>query len=97
MYFKISLVLLIFLYYFSALVNTHVHADHITGTGEIKKRLPTCKSVIAGVSKAKADVQIKEGDVINFGSYSLECYSTPGHTDGEFCSKWLKPFLYIVF
>lgn len=63
-------------------VNTHVHADHITGTGEIKKRIRTCKSVIAEVSKAKADVHINEGDTVNFGQFKLECYSTPGHTDG---------------
>ncbi|KAK7105346.1 hypothetical protein V1264_016740 [Littorina saxatilis] len=63
-------------------VNTHVHADHITGTGEIKKRVAGCKSLISKVSTAKADVHISEGDVIKFGPYQLDCYSTPGHTDG---------------
>ena len=41
--------------------STHVHADHITGSGKLKKKLDSVKSVISGVSKAKADVVINEG------------------------------------
>ena len=63
-------------------MNTHVHADHITGTGELKRLLPGCKSVIAGVSNAVADVKVKHGDKIKFGKYELEARSTPGHTNG---------------
>ncbi|XP_018410127.1 PREDICTED: persulfide dioxygenase ETHE1, mitochondrial [Nanorana parkeri] len=62
--------------------NTHCHADHITGTGALKKLLPGCKSVISKDSGALADVHIQEGDVIEFGKFSLEARSTPGHTDG---------------
>lgn len=69
-------------------VNTHVHADHVTGTGEIKKRLPTCQSVIAEVSNAKSDIKISEGDHINFGKFNLECRSTPGHTNGCTTYVW---------
>jgi sulfur dioxygenase len=64
--------------------NTHVHADHITGSGEIKKRVPTCRSVIAEVSQAKADVKINAGDKLKFGRFELEVRATPGHTDGEY-------------
>jgi len=69
-------------------VNTHVHADHVTGTGDLKKYFPNMKSVIAEVSKAKADKFINHGDVLNFGKFSLECRSTPGHTDGCFSFVW---------
>ena len=64
-------------------VNTHVHADHITGTGEIKKRVPGCKSIISKASTARADIHLNEGDTIEFGPYKLACYNTPGHTNGE--------------
>ena len=47
-------------------MNTHVHADHVTGTG-ILKNLTGCKSVISKISGAKADVYIKDGDAIDFG------------------------------
>ncbi|XP_015765005.1 PREDICTED: persulfide dioxygenase ETHE1 homolog, mitochondrial-like isoform X5 [Acropora digitifera] len=63
------------------LLNTHVHADHVTGTG-ILKNLTNCKSVIAKISGAKADVLIKDGDKIDFGDQALEVRSTPGHTNG---------------
>lgn len=68
-------------------VNTHVHADHITGTGEIKKRIPTCKSVIAEPT-AKADVYVKHGDYIQFGRFAIECRNTPGHTNGCMSYVW---------
>ena len=32
-------------------INTHVHADHITGTGRIKKLLPGCQSILSRVKK----------------------------------------------
>ncbi|KAE8594181.1 hypothetical protein XENTR_v10019483 [Xenopus tropicalis] len=62
--------------------NTHCHADHITGTGVLKKLLPGCKSVISKDSGARADVYIQEGDQIKFGKFWVEARSTPGHTDG---------------
>ncbi|XP_044130901.1 persulfide dioxygenase ETHE1, mitochondrial-like [Bufo gargarizans] len=62
--------------------NTHCHADHITGTGVLKRLVPGCKSVISKDSGALADIHIQEGDTIKFGKYSLEARSTPGHTDG---------------
>nr|QCY41192.1 persulfide dioxygenase [Sinonovacula constricta] len=63
-------------------VNTHVHADHITGTGKIKEKIPTCKSVISEVSTAKADIKLKAGDKLKFGNFEIEARATPGHTGG---------------
>merc|ERR1711992_6513 len=42
-------------------LNTHVHADHITGTGRLKRLLPNTKSVISKASGAKADILVSEG------------------------------------
>jgi len=47
-------------------VNTHVHADHVTGTG-ILKNLTGCKSVISKISGASADVFVNDGEKIDFG------------------------------
>uniref|UniRef100_A0A8C6M0Z5 Persulfide dioxygenase ETHE1, mitochondrial n=1 Tax=Nothobranchius furzeri TaxID=105023 RepID=A0A8C6M0Z5_NOTFU len=63
-------------------VNTHCHADHITGTGVMKKKLDTMKSAISKHSGAKADIHLSEGDKINFGQFFLSVRETPGHTDG---------------
>lgn len=69
-------------------LNTHMHADHVTGTGMIRRRIPTFKSIIAKATPARADRHIVDGDIINFGKFELECRSTPGHTDGCMTFVW---------
>ena len=68
-------------------LNTHVHADHITGSGKIKTLLAAdgkkCESVIASPD-AVADVHIKDGERLYFGKRSVIGYKTPGHTAGCF-------------
>jgi len=65
-------------------MNTHLHADHITGTGLLKKLLSATnvKSVISKASGAAADLQVSHGDELKFGDLILEVRSTPGHTNG---------------
>ena len=63
-------------------INTHAHADHITGTGILKQKVSGLKSVISTASTAKADVMVDPGDQIYFGGRYLEVRSTPGHTVG---------------
>ncbi|KAI5589562.1 hypothetical protein POPTR_005G204800v4 [Populus trichocarpa] len=63
-------------------INTHVHADHVTGTGLIKTKVPSVKSIISKASKSKADLLIEAGDKIHFGDLFLEVRATPGHTLG---------------
>lgn len=63
-------------------VNTHIHADHATGTGIIKSRLPECRSVVSAASLGAADTLLNHGDKVSFGSRFLTARSTPGHTDG---------------
>ncbi|KAM1512826.1 hypothetical protein ACFX1Z_024343 [Malus domestica] len=63
-------------------MNTHVHADHVTGTGLMKTKLPGVKSVISKACKSKADLLIESGDKIYFGDLFLEVRATPGHTLG---------------
>merc|ERR1712072_1380882 len=63
-------------------MNTHVHADHITGTGRLKKLVPGCQSVLSAASGGKADVLVKDGERIQFGGCSLLVAETPGRTAG---------------
>lgn len=69
-------------------INTHVHADHITGTGAIKKLLPECESVISAASGAQADKHIENGEKLSFGDQEIETRSTPGHTNGCVSYVW---------
>ncbi|MEQ2273236.1 Ethylmalonic encephalopathy 1 [Xenotaenia resolanae] len=63
-------------------VNTHCHADHITSTGLMKKKIQGLKSAISKHSGASADIQLSEGDDITFGKHRLTVRETPGHTNG---------------
>lgn len=63
-------------------LNTHCHADHVTGTGALKARLPALRSVIAAAAGAQADVLVGHGEVLRVGSIELEVRATPGHTAG---------------
>lgn len=63
-------------------LNTHAHADHITGTYLLKKKVPGLKSIISKESGAKADILVSPGDKIEFGTKFLSLRSTPGHTAG---------------
>nr|CDS32371.1 zinc finger protein 84 [Hymenolepis microstoma] len=66
-------------------IDTHVHADHVTGAASMKKLFgPTCKSVISEASGVKADIMVKAAEVLKCGNIELECRSTPGHTRGCF-------------
>lgn len=63
-------------------VNTHVHADHITGSGEIKKLLPDIKSGISAAAGAKADIQFAPDATFSIGQHVFKVLPTPGHTLG---------------
>jgi sulfur dioxygenase len=65
-------------------LNTHVHADHITGSGVIKSRFKDCKSVLgAANTEALADVKLGHGEHLKLGKQvDLEVRYTPGHTAG---------------
>ena len=63
-------------------IDTHVHADHITGSGELRRRLGTLSAVSEVANVACADRRLIHGDTLSFGNYTLQARSTPGHTDG---------------
>uniref|UniRef100_A0A1D1ZJK3 persulfide dioxygenase n=1 Tax=Anthurium amnicola TaxID=1678845 RepID=A0A1D1ZJK3_9ARAE len=63
-------------------LNTHCHADHVTGTGLIKVKMPGVKSLISKSSGVKADLFVEAGDKVYFGNLFLEVRATPGHTAG---------------
>ncbi|VDL66382.1 unnamed protein product [Nippostrongylus brasiliensis] len=76
-------------------LNTHVHADHITGTHALKAEFPGMKSVLSTHSGGKADHFVKDGDNIEFGKELLEVRTTPGHTDG--CVSYVSHAHRMVF
>lgn len=63
-------------------LDTHLHADHVTGSGELRKRTEALSGVAAVAKLSCVDRNLEHGDVLRFGRYALEVRSTPGHTNG---------------
>ena len=63
-------------------LETHVHADHVTG-GWLLKQRTGCRIALAANSGADgADRYLVQDDVVAFGDRNLQVRQTPGHTDG---------------
>jgi len=63
------------------LVDTHVHADHITGSGVLRERMGAQTVLSSGAGVDCADRNAHHGDQLSFGTLSAEIRHTPGHTD----------------
>ena len=66
-------------------VDTHVHADHITGLGALRDRT-RCITVMGEQSAVDVvSMRIADGERIDIEGVSLEAIYTPGHTDDSYC------------
>ena len=63
-------------------LETHVHADHVTGAWLLKHRVGSSIAVGTATGAQGADRYLAHGDMISFGSRRLEARATPGHTSG---------------
>src|SRR5258708_11230574 len=63
-------------------LETHVHADHVTGAWLLKNRLGSQIALAAASGALGADNLLQDGDRVAFGKRSLEVRATPGHTNG---------------
>jgi glyoxylase-like metal-dependent hydrolase (beta-lactamase superfamily II)/rhodanese-related sulfurtransferase len=61
-------------------LDTHVHADHVTGAGLLRERTG-CKTVAGKLGPESADLRLAEGDTLRLGDVVVRVLETPGHTD----------------
>jgi len=65
-------------------VDTHLHADHITGLGELRDRTH-CVTIMGEQSKADVvAMRVGDGDKVMIEGLSLDVMYTPGHTDDSY-------------
>jgi glyoxylase-like metal-dependent hydrolase (beta-lactamase superfamily II) len=65
-------------------IETHIHADHVTGASALRERTG-CKCAVPDTSgAARADLAVTEGESIHIGSLKLQPLFTPGHTDDHY-------------
>ena len=72
------------------IIETHIHADHITSACPLKKFYPEAK-IVMGMENVSAeacsDIMAGEGHILNIGKYEIIAIETPGHTLG--CMSYL--------
>ena len=64
-------------------LETHVHADHVTGAGDLRKQLGCEVGVHADGGAKCADIQITDDQVFMVGGQEIKALHTPGHTNGD--------------
>jgi len=72
------------------IIETHIHADHITSACPLKKFYPEAR-IVMGMENVSAeacsDIMAGEGHILNIGKYEITAIETPGHTLG--CMSYL--------
>ena len=69
-------------------IETHVHADHITASGQLREKLAVQTGVSALCGAESADMQLKHNDILMLGTQQIKVIATPGHTAGSVSYIW---------
>ena len=70
-------------------LETHVHADHVTSAGKLRALTGAKACVPSGCGVPPAEIQLNDGDLIPFGEREhIAVLHTPGHTAGSMCYLW---------
>lgn len=64
-------------------LETHIHADHITGAGKLRQQTGCQVIVPKNASARSADHSLADGETLMVGAVQIEAIATPGHTDGH--------------
>lgn len=68
-------------------VDTHVHADHITAMGALRDRT-NCVTVMGEQSPVGVvSMRVSDGEAVTIEGMSLTAMHTPGHTDDSYCFR----------
>ena len=62
-------------------IDTHIHADHISGLNELSKRTRCSKIMGEHSSSEVVDIRVKDNEKIKIENIELISIYTPGHTD----------------
>lgn len=65
------------------ILETHVHADHITSSGKLRNEFSAKVVMHENSGTTCADCLIKDNDVLNLGKLELKALYTPGHTNAD--------------
>ncbi|MGF1601889.1 MAG: MBL fold metallo-hydrolase [Thermosynechococcaceae cyanobacterium] len=64
-------------------LETHIHADHITGTNQLQQRTGCLGIVPEHAHAICADHYLQDGELLTLGEILIKTIATPGHTDSH--------------
>ena len=66
-------------------IDTHCHADHITGLGALRDATRCITVMGKSTNVDMVSMRVDDGDTIDIENISLKVLFTPGHTDDSYC------------
>ncbi len=70
------------------LLETHVHADHITGASALRAATGAKTAISKFCGAVCADIQLQGDEELSFGNERIRVIATPGHTPGSVSYLW---------
>ena len=65
-------------------IDTHIHADHITGASKLKQTT-NCSTIMGELTPADAvDIKLKDNEIIKIDQLEMKAMYTPGHTSDSY-------------
>ena len=65
-------------------IDTHIHADHVTGASKLKKET-NCTTLMGEHTPAEAvEIKVKDNEIINIDDLKIKAIYTPGHTSDSY-------------
>ena len=70
------------------ILDSHVHADHVTAANALKIATGASSAVGEACGAGGYDQPLNDGDTLSFGNEQISVLATPGHTPGSMCFLW---------
>ena len=65
-------------------IDTHIHADHVTGASKLKQATK-CKTLMGEHTPADTvEIKVKDGEIIEIDNFKIKSLYTPGHTSDSY-------------
>ena len=65
-------------------IDTHIHADHVTGASKLKD-ITKCSTIMGAHSPAETvEIKVKDDEYINLDNLKIKAMYTPGHTSDSY-------------
>ena len=66
-------------------IDTHIHADHVTGAGKLRDKTKCVTIMGAHTPTDAVEVKVKDDEIIKLDKLNFRAIYTPGHTSDSFC------------